>query len=92
MELHIAIVPEKITEWLGIPITNTLITSWVVMAALIVFALFVSRSLRAKPGKAQNAVEAIFEYLLDFMEETLGNRKLAMMYMSIMILLLLYVK
>jgi hypothetical protein len=33
--IHVAISAEKLGEFLGIPITNTLITSWVVIGILV---------------------------------------------------------
>lgn len=91
MELHIAIVPEKLAEWSGLPITNTLLTSWVVMVILIVFSLVVIRNLAVKPGKVQNFIEMIFAYVMDFLEETLGNRKLALFFFPLITTLFLFI-
>lgn len=91
MELHIAIVPEKLAEWSGLPITNTLLTSWAVMVILIVFSFAVTRKLSVKPGKVQNFVEMIFSYIMDFLEETLGNRKLALFFFPLITTLFLFI-
>jgi len=91
MELHIAIIPEQIGEWLGVPITNTLITSWVAMGVLIAFAFLLSRILTLKPGKIQNFIEMIFEYILDFMDEVLGDRKLTKFFFPLIATLFLFI-
>ena len=92
MELHIAIVPEKLGELFGIPVTNTLLTSWLVIAALAVFAFFVSRSLNEKkPGAVQNFIEMLFAYVFDFMEEVLGNRKKVLAFFPLIATLFLFV-
>ena len=89
--LHIAIVPEQIGEWLGLPITNTLLTSWVVMAILILFSLWFSRRLALKPGKIQNFIEMIFAYITDFMDEVLGDRKLTRFFFPLIATLFLFI-
>jgi len=91
MDFHITIAPEKITELWGLPITNTLITSWVVMAILILFAIFFSRKISLTPGRVQNFIEAIFEYVLDFMEETFGDKKLARTFFPLITTLFLFI-
>ncbi len=91
MNLHIAIVPEKIAEFAGIPITNTLITTIVVTIVLVVFAFFFSRTITLRPGKIQNFIEMIFEYIFDFMEEVLGSRKLVTTYFPLVATLFLFI-
>ncbi len=92
MELHIALAPEKLTEWLGVPITNTLITSWVVIGILMVFAFWVSRRFSlTQPGKIQNVIETIFEYILDFMTQIFGDIKLARTFFPLIVTLFLFI-
>ncbi|MBI1755047.1 F0F1 ATP synthase subunit A [Candidatus Azambacteria bacterium] len=91
MEFHIAIAPEQITQWWGLPITNTLLSSWMAMAVLIVFSLLVSRGLSFKPGKFQNFIEMIFEYVIDFMEHTFGDRKIARLFFPFVTTLFLFI-
>jgi len=91
MEFHISIVPETIAEWSGLPITNTLLTSWAVMAILICFSLWFSRRLALKPGKVQNFVEMIFEYVIDFMNEVLGDKKLVRFFFPLITTLFLFI-
>jgi len=91
MELHIAIVPEILGEFLGTPITNTLLTSWLVMAGLILFAVVFSRFLKEKPGKMQNFVELLFGSIADFMEEVFGDRKRALLFFPLILTIFLFI-
>ena len=48
-EIHIALQAEKIFQFWGIPITNTLITTWVVVLLLAVLGFFVGRNIKLIP-------------------------------------------
>ena len=89
--LHISIAADTIFKLWGIPITNSLLTTWIVMATLIVSAYFIGRSLRLKPNKTQNAVEMVFEYVLGFMEQMLGSRPLALRYFPLIATIFIFI-
>ena len=90
-EIHIALSAERVTEWFGIPITNTLITSWAVMLLLTLIALFVGRNVQLVPGKVQTLFETLFGYVIDYMTETLENRKLALQFFPLIITLFIFI-
>src|SRR3989344_2089617 len=75
--LHIAIAAEKLGAIAGVPITNTLVTTWAVMAFLIVGSIWVGARLSVAPRGIQNFLETLFEYVLDFIADVLGSRKMA---------------
>jgi len=77
---HISIIPQTITTVLGIPITNTLLTSWLVVAVLCVFAIIISLKIKEIPGKIQSAVEIIIETFMNFLETIGGSREIAERY------------
>ena len=54
------------------PVTNSMIVTWIVAVALIVIARLATRSMQQVPGRAQNAVEWIIEGLYRFLEGILG--------------------
>lgn len=89
--IHIALSAEKITELFGIPITNTLITSWVVILLLALIAFFVGRSIRMRPSKTQTLFETMFEFVIEYMENTLESRKLALKYFPFIMTLFLFI-
>lgn len=69
------IVPaEKITQVGFLNITNTLLTSWVVMALIILIAFLCTRSMTLIPSGAQNFIEAVMSFLLNQIEEIAGEK------------------
>lgn len=91
MNLHISIVAEKVGELFSIPLTNTLITTWTVTALLMILAVIVGRSVRLVPGKTQNALEGILEYILNFMEGVFERRDLALKFFPLVAGLFLFI-
>lgn len=89
--LHIALAAERLGTVFGIPITNTLVAAWVVMAVLIVTAIIVGRNPRLIPGRVQSLFEALFEYLLGFMQQTLGTRELAIRFFPLIATIFLFI-
>lgn len=75
--IHISLAAEKIGELWGIPITNTLVTSWVAIAILLVIGITIGKRLTMIPGKFQTLVETIVTFIQDFIEETLEDKKWA---------------
>jgi F-type H+-transporting ATPase subunit a len=58
----------------GIPITNTLITSWVSIAILIIVSILLRNRLSYIPGRFQLLIEAIVTYIQDFIQDTLESK------------------
>ncbi|HLV09441.1 MAG TPA: F0F1 ATP synthase subunit A [Halanaerobiales bacterium] len=55
----------------NMPVTDTLITAWVVVLLLLVFSLFLRKRLKIIPGKLQNAVELLLTAIEDQIEPML---------------------
>jgi len=62
----------EIGHVLGFPITNSIVVTWIVSAALIVFAQVVTRNMKQVPDGAQNFLEWLVESLYRFLEGLLG--------------------
>lgn len=75
--MHISIASEHIFTVLGIPITNTLLMSWIAMAILILTSFFATNKLKLIPKGLQSFFEAIVELILDFISQITGDRKQA---------------
>src|SRR5215471_8405684 len=56
----------------GFPITDSMLTSWIVALGLILFARAATRRMRQVPGGAQNFLEWIVEGLYGLLEGILG--------------------
>jgi F-type H+-transporting ATPase subunit a len=61
----------KIEHWGGF-ITNSMVVSWVVAIALIIFARLATRDMKGVPGGAQNFLEWLVEGLYGFLESIVG--------------------
>src|SRR5918995_3729375 len=57
----------------GFPITNSMIVTWIVAAALILFAQLATRRLTDVPGGAQNFLEWLIEGLYGLLESIIGR-------------------
>jgi len=88
--LHIVLSPETLTTIFGIPITNTLFTSVLVTLTLVGLALLLKFRLKEIPGRFQALVEALLEWGLSYMEETLESRKLAERYFPLIMTIFLF--
>lgn len=75
--MHISLAAERIFTVLGIPITNTLLMSWIAMAVLILTSFLATRKLKLIPRGLQNFTEAIVESILNFISQITGDRKQA---------------
>ncbi len=89
--IHISLSAERLGTFLGIPVTNSLVTAWVVMAVLILLAFLVWRGVSLVPGKLQNAFEMVIEYVLGMMESTLGSRMLAERFFPLIATIFLFI-
>jgi len=61
----------KIEHWGGF-VTNSMVVSWIVAIALIVFARIATRNMTGVPSGAQNLLEWLIEGLYDFLESIIG--------------------
>ena len=70
---HDAIFPlGPITIWNDISISNSIFTSWIVMAILVILSILATARLSEQPGRLQNFFELIIQFLVDFMREAGG--------------------
>lgn len=58
---------------LGLPVTNSMIVTWIVAVALIVFAQVAMRNAQLVPSGAQNFWEWMVESLYEFLEGIVGS-------------------
>lgn len=70
---HISLAAEIITRIGGFPISNALITTWLVMGLLIAGSLLVTRRMTLVPGTGQSIAELLIGGLYDFFETVTGK-------------------
>lgn len=88
ISVHLA--PYVIGQIGGLPITSTLVTTWLAMVILLVFAYVMRTKLKEMPSKFQSAVEMLIGGLYDFVENTLENKDLARKYFPILMTIFLF--
>ena len=63
-----------VSIWNDISFSNSILTSWLVMAALFVLGGAAARAVSAVPGRFQSFVEVLVQTLVDFMRDAGGVR------------------
>ena len=66
---------ELLFSILGVPVTNSILTAWVVIAILVLFAFFSTRNMQLMPSGFQNFWELIIELWVGITEQTMGRRR-----------------
>jgi len=74
MESHLALAAEKLFQIGPFPITNSLLTTWVVTAILIAFAFASTRKITAVPSSLQNFAEFLVESFQDLVASIAGDK------------------
>jgi F-type H+-transporting ATPase subunit a len=69
----VSVKPIEIGHVGPLPITNSMVVTWVVALGLIVFAQFATRNMKAVPSGAQNFWEWLVESLSTFLEGIIGR-------------------
>ncbi len=82
---------EQLGTFFGMPITNTLVTSWIITILLIVIAFFVGKNIKMIPGKIQSLFEVMFDFIMNFMEQILESKKLAHKFFPLIVTIFLFV-
>lgn len=68
---HIFDIP---TPFGPLPVTNSIFTAWIVMAILVLFAFFSTRSMRLVPSGLQNFWELVVELWVGMVDQTMGRK------------------
>lgn len=89
--IHISLSAEKIGNLWGVPVTNTMLMSFVVFAILVTLAFFVRKNLSLIPGRIQILIEILFVGILDYMTETLENAPLARKLFPLILTIFLFI-
>ncbi len=72
--MNISLAAEPVFYFLGVPITNSLLGTWVVMAFLLGLTVMVNRGARLIPRGIQNLFEEILNAYLELAESVVGEK------------------
>ncbi len=90
-KIYVELSAEKITEFLGIPITDALLASWIVVFLVVLGALFSRKKIKLIPGKIQVLFEFLILYVKDYMTETLESERLAKKFLPFVLTIFLFI-
>jgi F-type H+-transporting ATPase subunit a len=89
---HVSIAAEKLWDLGTLPVTNALLTSWVVMAFFLILGLALRLTLNPKkPGRLQNILELIVEGGFSVIESVTGSAKQAKAFFGVIMTIFLFV-
>jgi F-type H+-transporting ATPase subunit a len=88
---QISLKAQQIFSIAGFPVTNSLVSTLLVSAALMVFGLILSGNLRTVPGVFQSVAEMGFDWLLDLMHSMLGSMKKAEQYFPLVATIFIFI-
>jgi F-type H+-transporting ATPase subunit a len=89
--IHITLKADTLFTFLGFPITNTLIMSWIVILILISGAYFAGRRIQKIPTRIQTFFEVAFSFFIDYAENVFESRTLAMRYVPFLATLFFFI-
>lgn len=74
MDLHISLSAEELFKIGPIPVTNSMLTMFIVMAAILIVFTLIARGASAVPGRAQSVIELIIEFINGLVVSTAGPK------------------
>ena len=74
MDAHVALSAEKLFSIGPFPVTNSILTTWIVTLLLIAFAYFATKKIQAVPGFLQNIAESMVEAFQDLVSSVAGDK------------------
>jgi F-type H+-transporting ATPase subunit a len=73
---EITLYAEEVGHIGSFPITNALLTSWVVVGIIIVLSLVIRATVKKVPGKLQSVFELLLDAAYDLCDQVTGSRKI----------------
>ena len=89
--MEIVLHGESIGNFLGFPLTNTILMSWLVTSVLLLGAFLLRRRLALVPGRIQGVTEMVIGGLYDFMVETLHSKSQALKFFGVVATIFLFI-
>ncbi len=84
MEHAIVLKPEVLGFYKFLPITNTLLVSWIVIIILTLTSLIITLTVKTIPGRFQNLFELIIDFAYQTVEQLAGDKKTKVFFPIVM--------
>ena len=89
--MNVPLVAETIGHIGSFPVTNTLVNSTVLMVLFVGCAWYLKSRITKVPGKLQNAIESMIEFLLGYFDQVTNDRKKSVQFFPIVGTLFLFI-
>lgn len=89
--MHISLSAETVTHFMGLPVTNTLIASWLATLILVIAAYLATKNLKPVPGKLQNVLEMAVESLYNMVNDVTNDKKRTEMFFPVVATIFLFI-
>ena len=89
--IHVELAAARLGEFLGIPITNSLLMSWAVICILSVVAVVVGMRLKMTPSRFQTLLEWFVDGIYDYVAEVLESREMARKFLPLLLTIFLFI-
>ena len=89
--MHISLEAATLGSLFGMPITNSLVLSFLTLLILSIVGFFAVKSLSLVPKKVQNGAELIVENILNFMAGAVGSKEQAIKFFPLVASLFLFI-
>lgn len=89
--MEISLAAEKIAQIGHLPITNSMVMTWIAGIILIVMAFFATHKRTLVPRGIQNVVEMVVEFLFNTTNEVIGDKKQTKKYFPLLATIFLFV-
>jgi F-type H+-transporting ATPase subunit a len=89
--ISVKLAPYIVGEVFGVPVTATLITTWLSMALLITLAFVATRKIAMIPGRSQSIAEVVVGGVYDYMASVLESKDMARKYFPVVMTIFLFI-
>jgi len=89
--MEISLAAEKIGHLGSLPVTNSMLLSWVAAILLVSLSLLATRTMALVPRGIQNFFEMIVEFLFNMVNEVMGDRNQTKKYFPLIATIFLFV-
>ena len=89
--MEISLAAEKIAHIGGLPITNSMVMTWIAGLLLILLSFLATRKLKIVPKGIQNIFEYIVEFLFNTVNDVIGDKKQSRKYFPLLATIFIFV-
>lgn len=89
--MEISLAAEKIGNILGLPVTNSMIMTWIAGLVLILLGFLATKRMTLIPKGIQNFFEGVIEFLFNTVNDVIGDREQSKKYFPLLATIFLFI-